>query len=165
MALRGVFPGSFDPLTVAHLAMADAARAAMGLDELVLMLSALPLAKDHQRQTPVDERVAAIDRATADRPWLRAEVSVHQLVADLATGFDVVVMGADKWHQLHDVAFYESEQHRAEALERLPNAVVFHRHGEPEITPTARLTILELPDDLAKVSSTAVRAGADHWRA
>ena len=165
MALRGVFPGSFDPLTVAHLAMADGAYADAGLDELVLVLSVQPLAKDHQRQAPVAERLAAIQRAGTSRPWLRGATSEHRLIADLAAGFDVVVMGADKWHQLHDVGFYESQQHQAEALAALPKVIVFHRHGEPEIKRREGLVVLELPRELARVSSTAVRRGADHWRA
>ena len=68
--MRGVFPGSFDPLTVAHMAIADAAVSHFGLDRLDLVISRLALAKDHAGHVPVEERVAAIDAvARAGRRW------------------------------------------------------------------------------------------------
>ena len=40
-------------------------------------------------------------------PSLRAaDTTDEQLIADLAEGYDVCVIGADKWHQLHDLTFY-----------------------------------------------------------
>lgn len=162
MVRRGVLPGSFDPLTVAHLAVADAARERFALDEVHLVISHVALAKEDRRQAPLEDRLAAIDAAAATRPWLRAATTTAQLLVDIADGFDVLIVGADKWWQLHDVAFYGDEAARDAALARLPELAVAPRSA------------VEVPDDVAvldvdpaygEVSSTGVRAGRDDWRA
>jgi len=159
---RGVYPGSFDPLTVAHVAVADAARDRHGLDEVHLVVSHVALAKEERRQAPVATRLAAIEVAAASRPWLRAAATTDQLLADIAEGFDVLVLGADKWWQLHDVAFYGSDGAMAAALARLPTLAVAPRAGVP--APPG-VELLDLDPAHAEVSSTAVRAGRDDWRA
>lgn len=99
------------------------------------------------------------------RRWLGVVVTAEQLVADIARGYDVVIMGADKWAQLHDPGFYESEAARDDALARLPEVAIAAR-------PPARLTnlgagvvVLQLPSHLAEVSSTGVREGRADWSA
>ena len=162
----GVFPGSFDPLTTAHLAIADAAIEACRLDQLDLTISTVALAKEHGGHASIEERIAAIERAAEARPSLRARTTDAQLIADLAEGYDVCVIGADKWHQLHDLSFYDgSEAARDAALARLPTLAVAPRHGVP--APAARdgLVILIVDPAFHDISSTAVRAGRHEWRA
>lgn len=161
----GVFPGSFDPLTTAHLAIADAAISACALDRLDLVLSTVALAKEHGGHAPIEDRLAAIEAAARTRP-VRGVVTERQLIADIAEGYAVCVLGADKWHQLHDLAFYGGDEGaRAEALARLPRLAVAPRPGSllPELSSTDLL--LELDPGVGEVSSTAVRAGRDDWRA
>ncbi|HEX4902053.1 MAG TPA: hypothetical protein VFV42_04535 [Acidimicrobiales bacterium] len=162
MARRGVFPGSFDPLTVAHLAVADAARARHDLGEVHLVISHVALAKEGRDQAPVAARLAAVEAAAADRPWLRAAATRAQLLADIAEGFEVLVVGADKWWQLHDVRFYGSDEAMREALARLPELAVAPRAGVP--APPG-VPLLDVDPAHHGVSSTAVRAGRDDWRA
>ena len=158
---RGCYPGSFDPLTVAHIAIAAAAVEQCRLDVLVMMLSRSALGKDRHHHR-LEERVEAINLASADRPWLQVEVTEHRLIADIAAGFDVVVVGADKWEQLFDVAFYDgSIAARDEAIGRLPEIVCAPRSGH--LVPHG-VHLLDVPDWVARVSSTAVRSGADQWR-
>lgn len=165
MARHGVYPGSFDPLTVAHLAVADAAREQCGLDRLDLAISHVALAKEDRRQTPVPERLAAIAAATADRPWLRAFATPAQLLADIAEGYEVLVVGADKWSQLHDPRFYgDSEDAMRDALARLPTVAVAPRAGAPR-PDAADAVLLDLDPEHGEVSSTAVRAGRLDWLA
>jgi len=135
----GVQPGSFDPPTLAHLAIADAARRRWDLDRVVWALSRDPLGKERGGRTTVEARRAVLDRVADDHAWLEVVVSDARLVADLAAGHDVVVMGADKWHQLHDPAFYAAETDgveadgaeaaMADALGRLPTCAVAPRDG------------------------------------
>jgi hypothetical protein len=164
--MRGVFPGSFDPLTVAHLAIADAAVSRFDLDQLDLVISRLALAKDHPGHAPVEERIAAIDAARrAGRPWLRAAVTDKRLIADIAEGYDVCVLGSDKWHQLWDTAFYGgSAAERDTALARLPTLAVAVREGVP-LPAGAGVVLLDIAPEHGAVSSTAVREGRDEWRA
>ena len=160
---RGVFPGSFDPLTVAHLAVAEAAVAQCDLDELHLAISMEPLGKDRRQQSDAADRVAAIEAAARTRPWLRATVTSAALVADIASGFDVVVVGADKWLQLHDPAFYGGSADAVRrALRRLPELAVAPRAG---VLLPPDVPVLAVDPQLAEVSSSAVRAGRREWRA
>ncbi|CAA9226083.1 MAG: hypothetical protein AVDCRST_MAG50-834 [uncultured Acidimicrobiales bacterium] len=162
MSRRGVYPGSFNPLTVAHLAIAEAARKQRRLDRLDLVLSRSPLAKAAVDEAALADRVAGLERAAATRSWLGVVVTDAQLLADIAEGYDVLVLGADKWAQLHDTAFYGgSAVTRDRALARLPELAIAPR-GVVEVPADARLT---LPAHYAEVSSTAVRAGQRHWLA
>ena len=162
----GVFPGSFDPLTTAHLAIADAAIVACGLDQLDLVISRAALAKEPGGHSPIEARVAAIERAAVARPALRARASGLQLIADLADGYDVCVIGADKWHQLHDLSFYDgSEAARDAALARLPVLAVAPRHGVTNPRHGDGLVLLDVYAAFHGISSTDVRAGREEWRA
>ena len=158
-------------MTVAHLAIADAVRTQLRTASVELVISRVPLAKEHRTATPVDERLAAIrsirDR---DRPWLGARVTDDQLLADIAAGFDILVLGADKWHQLLDPRFYGgSETARDDALARLPKIAIAPRAGAdlpaPDQRPVVDMVVLDLPPALQQVSATAVRAGRKDWRA
>ena len=160
---RGIFPGSFDPLTLGHLAVAEAAREQVELEELVMVISRVPLAKDPAAQAPVDQRLAAIRAAADERPWLVGAETEHQLLVDIAEGFDFLIVGADKAAQLSDPAFYgKSEAERDSALARLPKLVVAPRPGG-SVPPDA--IALDLPEWVASVSSTAVRSGRVEWQA
>jgi hypothetical protein len=154
---RGVYPGSFDPLTIAHVAIARSAIAACALDVLDFALSQVPLGKANVAS--LEERAAAIERAG----W-PVRVVDGQWLADIAEGYDVVVLGADKWAQVLDVSFYgDSAALRDAAVARLPHVAVVPRHGlalpsGPGVTVLGGLGV----DD---VSSTTVREGRDEWRA
>jgi hypothetical protein len=152
------FPGSFDPLTIAHVAIAEAARDRHGLDRVDLVISRVALAKEDRGGVRLEERVAAIERAGVERPWLGVVVTDRQLVSDIAEGYDLVIVGADKWAQLHDPAFHPSPEEHAAALARLPAVAVVPRPPHP------------VPDDLRldvpgyeEVSSTGARSGRTEW--
>jgi nicotinic acid mononucleotide adenylyltransferase len=161
MARRAVFPGSFNPLTVAHLTIAETVVDRHGVTTIDLVLSRVALAKEHVDRPLVEHRLDVLAAASATRPWLGAQLTDNRLIADIAEGYDLLVVGADKWAQIHDPAFYESERARDDALARLPEVVVIPR--PPHEVP-AHL-VLELADDLSTISSTAVRDGRHEWMA
>lgn len=152
----GAFPGTFNPPTTAHLAIVEAARLHHSLDRVDLVVSRVPLGKDVVERPTLAERVGVLERIADRSDGVGVVVSDARLIADLAAGYDVVVMGADKWHQIHDVVFYDgSTERRDAALARLPTVAVFPRDG------------WDVPDHLAlpldpahrTTSSTAARAG------
>lgn len=158
----GVFPGSFDPLTVAHLAIADAAVAHARLARLDLAVARKALGKDDGAHLPITERVAAIERAGRERPWLGAVTTDAALITDLARGYDVVVMGADKWAQVRDPAWYGDDAvARDAACAALPRVLVAPRPG----FATDGAEVLDVDPAMAAVSSTRVRAGEHHLAA
>lgn len=150
---RGAYPGTFDPPTVAHLAIAEAARDHCALDVVDLIVNRTPLGKADMR--PLADRVAMLGAVCASRPWLRVAVTDHVHIADIAEGYDVLVIGADKWHQILDESFYESTAARDDAVARLPRIAVAPRHDLP--MPDGCDV---LPVDLSHISSTKARAGA-----
>jgi Cytidylyltransferase-like len=157
----GCYPGSFNPPTVAHLAVAEAAARHAGLDRVDLVLSQVPLGKETLVVPTVDERRAVLEAVAATRPWLGVAVTAERLIADVAAGYDVVVMGADKWAQVLDAAWYGgSHAARDAAVARLPRVLVAPRSG----ARPAGVELLAVAEDLGGVSASAVRAGHAHAR-
>ena len=155
----GCYPGSFDPPTIAHLAVAEAAVRQGGLDRVDLVLARRTLGKDHLDAGSVERRRAVLDAVAAARPWLGVVVTDAGLIVDQAAGYDAVVMGADKWAQVIDPAWYGgSAAARDAAVARLPLVLVAPRAGDRP----AGVELLDLPAHVADVSATAVRDGAPH---
>jgi Cytidylyltransferase-like len=155
------FPGSFNPPTIAHLAVAEAAVRQAGLDRVDLVLSRVPLGKEGVSAPSIDERRAVLEAVAATRPWLGVAVTDARLIADVAAGYDAVIMGADKWAQVLDPRWYDgSPARRDAALARLPQVLVAPRAGH---RPTG-VDVLDVPDHLGDVNATAIRSGAEHAR-
>jgi len=152
------YPGTFDPPTIAHLAVAEAAWRACGVDRVELVLSLDPIGK--AGATPIEVRVAALEAVVAEHEWLTVAVSEHRLISDVAVGYDLVVMGADKWAQVLDPQYHPSEAEWRASLTRLPRVAVARRGDLP-----IEGDVLVLDVDLGDVSSTAVRQGREDWRA
>jgi hypothetical protein len=157
---RGAYPGSFNPLTVAHLAVAAAARIQCELDVVDLIVSRVALAKENVERPRLEDRIAVLRAAAASRPWLGVVVTDDQLIADAAAGYDIVVMGADKWAQVVDPAFYENDETARDAsVSRLPEVAIAPR--PPCVVPDG-VVVLDVSHD---ASSTAVREGRTDWMA
>ncbi len=162
----GCYPGSFNPLTKAHLALAEAAVVTCRLDRIDLVVSKVALAKEHVDRPSLDDRLSVLAEAVdARRSWLGLVVSEHQLLVDLAEGYDVLVMGTDKWLQIRDPAFYGGSAFaRDRALARLPEIAIAERPGWTA-DAAINATTLRLPPELAGASSTRVRQGEPEWMA
>ncbi len=155
--LRGVYPGSFNPPTTAHLAIAEAARNRHDLDRVVLSVSRSALAKQHVDHPRFDDRIAVLEASVAEHDWLSVRVTELQLLADIAEGFDVLVVGADKWWQIQDPAWYGGDEAaRDAAMGRLPTLAVVPRE-DLEVPVEVRLDVPA--DRIDGVSSTRARAG------
>jgi cytidylyltransferase-like protein len=162
----GAYPGTFNPPTVAHLSIAEAARRHGGLDRLDLVVSTVPLGKD-PIGPPLDVRLSVLQAMVATRPWLGVRVTDRQLIAEVADGYDAVVVGADKWLQIVDPAWYGgSAAARDEAVARLPRIFVVARppHLLPPELPAGTL-LLDIGAEHGPVSSTAARGGRRDWMA
>ena len=157
MTRRGVYPGSFNPPTVAHLAVAQAAVEQRKLDRVVLMVSRRALAKETVEHPRLHDRLEVLHDAVSHLDWLSVSITDRQLLANVAEGFDVLIMGADKWTQIQELQWYESEQHRTEALARLPELAVAPR--PPNEVAEEHLLHVDV-EATGTVSSTAARLGA-----
>jgi hypothetical protein len=164
----GVYPGSFNPPTVAHLAIAEAAVAQCGLDRVDLVVSRDALGKHPGALVAVEHRRAVLQALAATRPWLGAALTDERLIAEIAAGYDVVVLGADKWGQVVDPVWYAGDPARRDAaVARLPRLALAPRAGAgpPALAPPADAVVLDLHRDLGTVSATGARAGRHDWMA
>jgi nicotinic acid mononucleotide adenylyltransferase len=162
----GAYPGTFNPPTVAHLAIAEAAWRQGDLDRVELVLSRSPLGKDPAVPS-FEHRLQVLDAVAASRPWLAVTVTDKRLIADVAAGYDAVIVGTDKWIQVCDPAWYGgSFLARDAALDRLPHVLLVERPGYQSIRPDPdRGLILIVDQEHAEVSSSRVRAGRRDWMA
>ncbi len=152
---RGVFPGSFNPPTTAHLAISEAVRTQHRLDMLMWTVSRVALAKEDVQRPRLADRIAVLEQVAAPLDWLEIDVTDAQLLSDIAAGFDVIVMGADKWQQIHDPVFYGNDPaHRDASIAALPTVAIAAR--PPHDCPTE--LVLDLPDWVGTVSSTQARS-------
>lgn len=155
----GAYPGSFNPPTTAHLAIARAAMEQRRLTRVDLIVSRRALDKEHVERPLLEHRIAVLEEMARPRPWLGVVVTEHQLLVDMAEGHDVLVVGADKYEQLHDAGYYGSARARDLALRRLPELAVVTR--PPHLAPAEHA--LHVPPECHEVSSTAARGGNRGW--
>lgn len=156
-----VYPGSFDPPTVAHLAIARAALAVPGVEEVRLVLSERALGKD-TGHAPVAERRRVLEAVAASEPGLAVAVTRARLVADIVAeaGAAAVVVGADKWAQVVDPAWYDgSVARRDAAVAALGRVLLAPRAGA---LVAGEVELLAVDGAHAEVSATRARAGEAH---
>jgi nicotinate-nucleotide adenylyltransferase len=73
----GILGGTFDPIHIGHLAIAEEAREALGLERVLFVPTRLPVHKPDLRVTAAEDRVAMVSAAIAGNPAFvleRAEV-------------------------------------------------------------------------------------------
>lgn len=181
----GLVPGSFDPMTIAHAALVEA----LAADAVLLVYSPATLPKEagpggssSEALLEPEERVASLLAYARRRPAVGIALCSHGLYADqagaAAAAFPrarlVFGMGSDKVLQLLDPAWYEDRDAALERLFSLADVAYALRRGDGERVAAALageprwaggLRALELPLDMAAVSSRTVRAavrrGAD----
>jgi nicotinic acid mononucleotide adenylyltransferase len=170
----GLVAGSFDPMTAAHAALAEA----LGTELTLLVWSPATLPKETgpggAPSPPLlgpEDVVASLLSWCRPRASTRVAVSSHGLLVDqveaAAASFPrsrlVLGVGSDKLRQLLDRRWYED---RDEVLDRLfdrAEVAVAAREGDAsdvaadEPRWSARIRTVRLPPELAAVSSRAVR--------
>ncbi len=169
----GVYPGSFDPPTIAHVHLAEQAIKQCGLTRLDLVISVVTLGKTDDRLSPLADRLAELHRLADTNPALGVRTTEHGLLADVAKGYGLIVMGADKWAQVLDPSWYGGIEARNEALRRLPKIALGPRPPWPvpgddpaaAVPDGLEVVILDVDETHGPVSATEVRAGRTEWRA
>lgn len=168
-----VYPGSFDPPTIAHVHLAETAIEQLGLDRVDFAISSHTLGKDDSRLAPIEDRVAQLAAISSGNTRLGVVTTADSLLADIAEGYEVVILGADKWHQVLDPVWYGDIDARNRALQRLPIVAIAPRPPWPlpgeDVSadpPTGvEVVILDTDPEHHPVSATEVRAGREEWRA
>jgi Cytidylyltransferase-like len=159
--IRACYPGTFNPPTIAHLAVATAALEQLGVDEVQFVLTERTLGKNDAAMPAAHLRAQEIRSLSNGR--FASAITSQSLLTDIAQGFDWLIMGADKWHQINELQWYENRVDlRDAAIKALPNVAVVPR---PPFTVPPQVVRLEIPEHFVDVSSTAVRLGRTDWHA
>jgi nicotinate-nucleotide adenylyltransferase len=134
----GVLGGTFDPVHVGHLAAAVAARHALRLDRMLLVVANHPWQKaDDRVLTPAEDRYAVTAAAAADVEGLEASrIEIDRggdsYMADTLAELAAAEPGADLFLVLGaDVAAHLETWVRWEEVRRLATLAVVHRPGAP----------------------------------
>ena len=130
-----LFGGTFDPPHLGHVRLAEAAREAVGLDEVRLLPCRVSPHKTGSEPTAAADRLAMLRLATAGLPWVvvdDCEVGregpsySYQTAEALAARFPEAklfwLMGADQWDALPD--WRHPERLAADAARRVSDAGV-----------------------------------------
>jgi nicotinate-nucleotide adenylyltransferase len=67
----GILGGTFDPIHIGHLVVAEEARAKLGLSEVLFVPAGQPWLKQARDITPAAHRVEMVRRAIADNPYFK----------------------------------------------------------------------------------------------
>jgi nicotinic acid mononucleotide adenylyltransferase len=169
--------GSFDPITIGHEALAEAAL--MKANLVVLVYSVRTLPKDIDSPPPLlteDERRAALEAFCEARPRMEPALCSHGLLAEQAAAAAarfpaseiVLVMGSDKVRQLLDARWYEDRDRTLGSLFQRARILYAVRVGDagriealvgqpPNDVWKDRFTPLDVSPEVAGISSRAVR--------
>src|SRR6267143_5929702 len=144
----GVFGGTFDPVHVGHLAIAQAALDTAGLDRVVFVPARRSPLKDAAPVASEADRFAMLQAATRDEPRFvvsRAELdregvsyTVDTLEAMKSEGDLFLILGSD--------ALSDLERWRApDRIRELATILVAARPGAPEPDPMHRARAFDAP--------------------
>ena len=81
----GVLGGAYNPITCAHLAIADTVVSAFGLHEVLFLLPAVPPHKSIFGAS-LEQRLEMMQLAVPDRPYAAVGLSTHGLFLDMYQG-------------------------------------------------------------------------------
>lgn len=159
----GVLAGTFDPLTVAHTALAEAALAD-GCELVVLVVPERSVGKEDRADHA--GRIRALVRRFEDDAAIAVAGSGAGLYVDIAaeaaetfpSAAVDLVCGADKVRQILDPSFYDEPV--AAVLSRLFDRarLLVAPRGDIEVPRDPRIVMLDFRADMGDVSSTKVRA-------
>lgn len=159
----GVLGGTFDPVHVGHLVVAQDARHCAGLDVVLLIVANVPWQKAGSRQvTPAPLRLQMVRAAVEGIDGLEAsdleiERGGESYTADTLEELAVSHPGAELFLVLGaDVAAQLGTWKRVDDVRRLARLVVVNRAGDqaPEL-PGWRVTPVEIPD--LEISGSDIR--------
>jgi nicotinate-nucleotide adenylyltransferase len=137
----GILGGIFDPIHYAHLAIAEQAREALGLNGLLFVPAGQPVHRDDPH-APADDRLRMVELAIAgnprfavsrlevdaDRPSYTVDTIEALLRAEPERSFTLIASS-------ETVALMPTTWHRVDRLLELAEVAVVRRLGYPDIEP------------------------------
>ena len=174
----GVLSGSFNPVTNAHLALADAALATGRIDVLEYLLATRTVNKEQIEGTSLPDRLLCLESVVDERPKEGVLLVNRGLLVDQASlireswpSLDELwfVVGFDKIVQIFDPRYYDDIDVALDRLFDLASFLVAPRgtDGAAELSAllntarnrryATRVQLLDLPESYRALSSTRFR--------
>lgn len=175
----GLFAGSFNPLTRAHLAIAEAARRDAALDALVWAIAAVTVDKERVQRASVPDRLAQMNALLRTTPsdglvafnrglYVEEAEALRRELASSAALY--ILVGFDKIVQIFDPRYYDDRDAALRELFELAHVLVAPRDDagaealaslltRPENQQFAEFVqFVPVPPEHARDSSTEARA-------
>ena len=169
----GVFGGTFDPIHVAHLAVAEAARDSLGLERVLFIPAGEPPHKRDRPITPAAHRLAMVEAAIADNPGFATS---RMEIDRSGPSYSVETLAALRSETAQPLAFIVSAEayrelptwHQPERVLELATLVVAPRDGHPpadpaflgETFPATGVRVVFLDGPRMRLSASEIRARA-----
>lgn len=157
----GIFGGTFDPVHVGHLAIAEAALESAKLDRVIFVPARQSPLKDREPTASAADRLAMLEAATKNEPRFsvsRVELeregpsyTVDTLNALKAEGDLYLILGSDALAELH-------RWRSPERIRALASLLVARRPGAPEPAAGSGARAFDAP--CLDISSRELRARA-----
>lgn len=173
----GIFSGSFNPITIAHIKMVEKAREQYYLDEMLLLLAKANVDKDVFGM-PLAGRMLTLKCYAETQNNISIGVSSHGRYIDKVTALKAVypydtelffIVGYDTLVRIFDPKYYADINAELEHLFSQCRFIAANRDNvdietiKLYLSQTSRkryskhIDLLSLPDDYAEISSTEVR--------
>lgn len=173
----GIFSGSFNPITVAHIKMIEEAQTKYQLDEVLLLLAKANVDKDVYG-LPLAGRILTLIRYTEERKDISVGISSHGRYIDKVEALDDIypdktefhfIVGYDTLIRIFDPKYYTDIKSELMHLFSHCCFIVANRDNvnietirqfvaQPSIKPfSTSINYLILPDFYVDISSTQVR--------
>lgn len=156
--------GTFDPVHIGHLVVAQEARHELGLDRVLLVVANDPWQKSAQRPvTAAEDRLAVVEAAVEGVPGVHASrIEIDRggasYTVDTLRWLRAAHPGAEQFLIVGaDVVPTLSTWHQASALPELATLVVARRAGTPEPPDPAGWSVVHLPVPGLEISSRDLR--------
>lgn len=160
----GILGGSFDPVHIGHLILAETALAHLGLEQLLLLPAGQPAHKRRRALAPITHRLAMlrlavrgnpklrVSRLEADRPGVTFTVRTLEAMAKAGSAELFFLMGEDSLREFD--AWREPDR----ILELARLAVVPRATALPmRLRPAVRRRVVFVPMPLIEISSSEIR--------
>ena len=167
---HGILGGTFDPVHVAHLAVAEAAADDLGLSTVMFVPAAQPPHKQGRPVTPVHDRLAMVEAAIADNPRFtssRMEVDREgpSYTADTLAAFHAAGVGPLALILSAEAVVDLPSWHRPERILELATLVVTPRDGYGDIEADwLERTFPGAPGSMVRLAGPRVRLAASDIR-
>jgi nicotinate-nucleotide adenylyltransferase len=167
----GVLGGAYNPITYAHLAIADTVVRTFGLHEVLFLLPEVPPHKSIFGAS-LEQRLAMMQLAAEDRPYAAVGLSTHGLFLDMYQGLlgvypphtDVFFLtGRDAAERILTWKYDDAETALRQMFTAFQLIVCdrdgpFHLPDDPLLVPyRQRIHYCTLPPGFNHISATAVR--------